>query len=141
MDCNGKVGQKVPLLDWVHANDWGEINDPFPTGEGQEMVLTLTKGDNIFALKVHNDCMEPEFSENDIIIVNPDEKPRNNDFVVAVNRHKNEATFKQYRVSGSVHVLRPLNSKYDDIVIENHQGIEIIGVVVEKIRRYGIRKR
>ena len=47
-----------------------------------------------------------------------------------------EAIFKQLRKYGHTLVLHPLNSKYEDIELKKDIQYWVIGVVVEKKKRY-----
>ncbi|MGH8500569.1 MAG: LexA family protein, partial [Methylococcales bacterium] len=103
-------------------------------------VHTDLKGKRLFALKVKNDCMEPEFKHGDIIIVDPDVSWENGDYVVARLNHDDEATFKQLKIYKTRIVLHPLNYPvFDDIKYpkkEFDKHVTIIGKVVEKKKRY-----
>ncbi len=79
--------------------------------------------------------MEPEFNEGDVLIVSPTAKAGNGDYVVAKNSEE-EATFKQYKRYDSTRILHPLNPKYKDIVLNKDQEYRIVGVVMEKKKRY-----
>lgn len=123
------VFKKVPVVSWTQAGNWREmIEQPF-----EEYVETDSKG--LFALKVVGDSMEPEFIEGDIIIVNPHLKQEHNDYVVVANR-EGEATFKQLKKYGKKRILHPLNPKYPDIALDKEVEYRVIGVVVEKKKRY-----
>ena len=50
--------------------------------------------------------------------------------------YEREATFKQLKKYGRTRVLHPLNPKYDDIELSKDIEYRIVGVVVEKKRRY-----
>lgn len=127
----------VPVISWVHANQFADISDPFPVGVSDTYVLTPAKGKSMFALKIKNDCMEPEFLEGETIIVNPDAEPKNGDFVIVRDNKSKEATFKQLKIYGNKIILHPLNAKFPDIELEEEADrYEIIGKVVEKIKRY-----
>lgn len=132
----GVTVHKTPLISWAHANHFFEITDPFPKGAADEFVYTCVKGENIFALKVIHDCMEPEFIEGDIIIIKPNIDINNGDFIIVANRTKNEATFKQYKKYGEKIILHPLNPKYPDIEMDHDERFVIVGKVVEKIKKY-----
>lgn len=127
---------KVPVISWVKANAFDDIHDPFPPGISDEWVYTTERGRNMFGLKVSNDCMSPEFQEGDIIIIRPDIKPENGKFVVVKDTKENQATFKQYKKYGDNIILHPLNPKYQDIVLDHDDRYQIIGVVVEKVKKY-----
>ena len=69
------------------------------------------------------------------LVLNPYLKPEHNDYVV-VSNVEGEATFKQLKKYGSTRVLHPLNPKYDDIELIRDIEYRIIGVVIEKKKRY-----
>lgn len=79
--------------------------------------------------------MEPEFNEGDIIIISPHDKAMSGDYVVAKNDEE-EATFKQYKRFDNTRILHPLNPKYPDIVLNKDLEYRIVGVVMEKKKRY-----
>ncbi len=128
--------QKVPIISWVHANQFAPITDQFPAGISDEYIYTGAKGEHIFALRVQNDCMEPEFREGDIIIIKPNTSITPGDFVVIADRDANSATFKQYKEYGNKKILHPLNPKYEDIELDHKKQYVIVGKVVEKIKKY-----
>jgi SOS-response transcriptional repressor LexA len=79
--------------------------------------------------------METEFHEGDIIVINPYLKPEHNDYVMVSNM-EGEATFKQLKKYSRTRVLHPLNPKYDDIELSKNTEYSVVGVVVEKKKRY-----
>jgi len=89
----------------------------------------------LLPLRVRWESMETEFHEGDIIVVNPYLKPEHNEYVV-VSNEEGEATFKQLKKYGRARVLHPLNPKYDDIELRKDTEYTVIGVVVEKKKRY-----
>ena len=124
----------VPLISWVQAGDWQFAADPFQPSDADEWLdTTATRSEHAFALSVRGDSMEPEFTEGDIIIVDPEREPVSASYIVAKNGA--EATFKQFVMDGQSVFLKPLNSRYP---IRDMTGIEfrIVGVVVEKRKRY-----
>lgn len=124
----------VPVISWVAAGRWQET-DAFQQGEVDEWVASDVKGQNIFALRVKGDSMEPEFADGDIIILDPHVKPHPGDYVI-IRNDEGEATLKQLKQYGKIQVLHPLNPKYQDIELsEKHQYV-IVGKVVEKKKRY-----
>ena len=124
----------IPLISWVQAGDWQDAEDPFQPGQADEWFVTVeTSSPRAFALIVHGDSMEPVFSEDDIITVDPDLDPLNNDYVIAKNGE--EATFKQLVIDGSSVYLKPANERYP---IKDMTGLDfvIVGVVVEKRKKF-----
>jgi SOS-response transcriptional repressor LexA len=128
------VLSKIPIISWVRAGDWAEVVDPYQPGYAEEWIdTTATRHPNAFALVVRGDSMAPEFIEGEIITVDPGREAVNGSYVVAKNG--DEATFKQLVFDGPNVFLKPLNKRYP---IRDMTGINfrIIGVVVEKVKRY-----
>jgi len=127
------VLKKVPVISWVHANSFKETIEDMPS---KEFVYTTSKGENLFALKVKHSCMEPEFREGDIVVIQPNIEPSQNDFVIIRDDKSNEATFKQFKIFGNKIILHPLNPKYPDIELNHKKQYTVIGKVVEKVKKY-----
>jgi len=128
-----RESKRLPIISWTQAGNWQEICDTSQYGDHGQYVETDAKG--IFALRVRGDSMEGEFHEGDIIVINPYLKPEHNDYVV-VSNEQGEATFKQPKKYGKTRVLHPLNPKYDDIELSRDTEYRVVGVVVEKKKRY-----
>lgn len=128
--------QKVPVISWVHANKFEDIEDPFPAGISDEYIYSSIKGENIFALRVSNDCMSPEFLEGDLIIVKPNVHITSGDYIIVADRDSNSATFKQYKEYGSKKIMHPLNPKYQDIELDHKKRYVIVGKIVAKEKKY-----
>jgi SOS-response transcriptional repressor LexA len=127
----------VPLISDVQAGAMAEAIDPYPLGDAEKWIPYIGSDDisnHAFALRVKGESMLPDFSEGDIIIVDPAVEPQPGRFVVAKNG-ENEATFKQYRQRGHnekgvmVVELVPMNSNYPTIR-SDITPIKIIGTVV-----------
>jgi len=128
-----RESKRVPIISWTQGGNWQEICESSQYGDYGEYVETDAKG--IFALRVRGDSMESEFHDGDIIVISPYLKPEHNDYVV-VSKEEGEATFKQLKKYGRTRVLHPLNPKYEDIELSRETEYRIIGVVVEKKKRY-----
>lgn len=130
---SGSLNQ-IPLISWVKAGDWQEDCDVIQPGEADEWIETDIKGKCIFALRVAGDSMEPEFTEGEILIINPHADVNPGDFVVVKNG-KGEATLKQLKKYGNTLVLHPLNPRYKDMEVKKGE-LHVIGKVVKKEKRY-----
>lgn len=124
--------QKIPVISWVHANKFEDI----PELISDEYIYSDTKCKNIFALRVQNDCMSPEFNSGDTIIVCPGVDVKHDDFVVVADHEANTATFKQLKIYGHKKILHPLNPKYKDIELDHQKQYHIVGKVIAKQRKY-----
>lgn len=132
--------RRIPVISFVRAGHWAEAADPYALGEGEEFVLSaLDVSEQTFAVRVAGDSMEPEFKEGDLVIIDPNVRPRPGDFVVAKNGHE-EATFKKYRPRGmsdagiEIAELVPLNPDYPTQRSDLTPFV-VIGTMVEH-RRY-----
>lgn len=133
------AAQQVPIISYVQAGAWSPECDARNLDGTVEYILTSEfHSHSTFALKVKGKSMEPEFVEDDVIIIDPELHPGPGDYVVAKNGG-DEATFKKYRARGvsetgdEIFELVPLN---DDYAIRNSakEKIHVIGVVVEHRR-------
>ncbi|MBM2834026.1 MAG: LexA transcriptional repressor, response regulator [Candidatus Brocadiaceae bacterium] len=79
--------------------------------------------------------METEFHDGDIIVINHYLKPEHNDYVVIADE-EGEATCKQLKKYGKTARTSPLNPKYDDMELNKVIEYRIVGVVIEKKKRY-----
>lgn len=121
---------KIPLLSWSEAG--GRLDH---SQENAEFVhLGPQVNDHAFALKVSGDSMETEFSNGDIILIDPTLTPNNNSFVVVRLLGEDNATFKQLIMDGGRRYLKPLNPRYP--IIEIDYRASICGVVTSKYKEY-----
>ncbi|GAB4167389.1 MAG: hypothetical protein Fur0039_05080 [Rhodocyclaceae bacterium] len=87
-----------------------------------------------YALMVLGDSMLPEFSEGEVIVVEPEGLAREGAFVVAF--HDGEHIFRQLLRRGDGWLLHPLNAAYPDAPIADLAAVK--GVVIQK-QRPGVR--
>ncbi|AZR58594.1 LexA family protein [Eikenella corrodens] len=123
----------VPLISWVKAGHWAQAIDLLQPGEGERISTSIKVRPHTYALIVDGDSMEPEFTDGDIIIVEPEEEPVPGKFVI-IRQNGDEATFKQLISDGGRWLLKPLNPRYP--VMEMRDDAVFCGVVKEKIKRY-----
>lgn len=130
--------KKVPLISWVQAGNWCEVEDVFAAGEADEWesAYQSTPGDNAFALLVSGDSMtspypgELSFPPGTIIIVDPARASGPGDYVVAKDVSTQQATFKRLTFDGGRWFLKPLNPTYPTLEIDD-PAIRVIGRVIE----------
>lgn len=93
-----------------------------------------------FALKIADESMMPEIRVNDVLIVDPDAKPRPGDFVVALLEGERNVIVRKYKqLSASREVqqyeLIALNEDWADIRVgSNEIQAQIIGCGVSLVR-------
>lgn len=125
---------RVPLISWEelvkHGNEPVESFAP----EVFSWIPVAPKGsERCFALRVPDDSMEPDFSEGEIIVIDPLLEGGHNKFLVA-REGGNRPTFKQLVMHGEQLYLKPLNSRYPLIQVKN--DLKVVGVLVCKYKDY-----
>ena len=131
---------RIPVITYVQAGVWTETSEIRECDGNMAYVTTdLDLGQRAFAIVIRGNSMEPEFTEGDLVLIDPDEPLHPGDFVVAKNGEE-EATFKKYRPRGykedgsELFELKPLNDDYPTIS-SDREPIRIIGTMVEHRRR------
>ncbi|ULJ60807.1 LexA family protein [Wielerella bovis] len=123
--------RNIPVVSWVQAGNWHDVEELNP--DEYDWVLALSKvSERAFALRVQGDSMQPEFTEGDIIIVDPEADFHSGSFVVVCQ--DNETTFKKLIYDGSRAMLKALNPIYG--VLQMKDDAVICGVVKEKVKLY-----
>lgn len=84
----GKRGSTAPLIGFAQAGNDGYFNDAgFPEGSGWDEVRFPGLGtEQVYALEISGDSMEPAYRAGDRIIVSPEASVRRGDRVVAKTR-------------------------------------------------------
>lgn len=130
---------RIPVISYVQAGVWTAPNEISECDGNVAYITTdLELGERAFAIVIKGNSMEPEFTEGDLVLIDPDEPLHPGDFVVA--RNGEEATFKKYRPRGysedgkEIFELAPLNDDYATMR-SDRQPIQIIGTMVEHRRR------
>ena len=133
----------VPLISWIKAGGWGEVQDEFQPGEAEDWIdaYETQPGESSFALRVSGDSMtspypgDQSFPDGTIIIVDPARTANAGDYVVAKDVSTQTATFKRLAHDAGRWYLKPLNPTYPSIEIDD-PAIRVIGRVIE-FRRGG----
>ena len=86
--AEGRQGHTAPLLGFAKAGTEGYFDDAgFPTGQGwDEVRFPGLETENVFALEITGDSMEPVYRRGDRIIVAPGAAVRRGDRVVVRTR-------------------------------------------------------
>ncbi|MCU9528663.1 SOS-response transcriptional repressor LexA [Pseudomonas sp. TE6288] len=129
----------VPLISWVQAGAWCEMQEPLEMHEAEAWLpCAVSHSSSTFALRVRGLSMfnpheRRSFREGDIIFVDPAKEYENGSLVIAKLADSREATFKQLVIEGDRQFLKPLNPSWPDPIIELPPDAAICGVVVSKV--------
>lgn len=111
--------RNVPLLGFAQAGVGGFFDDGgFPVGQGwDEVQFPASDHDNIYALEVSGNSMEPLYRDGDVIIVQPGASIRKRDRVVVKTREGEVMAKELARKSATEIELVSLNPEHKDRVI------------------------
>lgn len=136
---SGIDSSTAPLITYMQSKSWGKDSSYRELDGGINFIQTnIDLSRSAFALAIKGRGMEPEFSEGDVVFIDPLVTALPGDFVLA-EIEDNEVLFLKYRprgkdVNGDVFELSPLNDDYAKYRSDTSK-IRIIGVMVEH-RRY-----
>lgn len=128
--------KRVPLLSYKQAAKLqGKGTLPSPQSI-QDYVEADIPGNKNFAFRVSGNAMEPEFHDGDILIINPDIRPKPNEFVATLlpESDSEKAAVRQLKKVGTTSFLHALNPIYQDVPL--HKKQQILGKVVWKQKYY-----
>lgn len=128
----------VPLISWVQAGDWCNIEDPYSKGDAEEWIACPKKhGPRTYALRVRGLSMQdpgnkPSFDDGDIIFVDPDVAAIHKSLVIARLDDSAQATFKRLLIEGDERMLIALNPAWPQRIIRFTERASICGVIIGK---------
>ncbi len=119
----------IPVLGRVPA---GPVVGAYPDAEGH-VPVAIDRGniDDLFALRVKGDSMEPTLHHRDTVVVRWQQTASHGDIVV-VRFDEHEATVKRLKLRASGPLLVPDNTKYPPFPLGDG---EITGKVISLIRK------
>jgi SOS-response transcriptional repressor LexA len=118
----------VPLLSQNDLKEW-KATSASQNDKYRQWIETESSHKNCLALKVKDESMWPQFAEGTILIVNPNIKPKNRDFVVCYLSEEKQTVYRQYLENDNNQILKPLNSAFPTIKLSKND--KIIGVIVQ----------
>ncbi len=125
---------RVPLISWSEVVEWCENPQLHKSGNKEESIPVTKKiGINSYALEVEGvGMLNPSgegysFTPGSIIVCDPDQKPRNESFVIAKLPGSEDVVFKQLIIEGGRKYLASLNPKYPTIPMD--ETVIIYGVL------------
>ncbi len=119
------IPQRIPILAKIPAGPWETWLDPYEVRFAEEYVEhPNVKGENLFAVRVKGDSMEPRLYEGDVLIIDPH---RQFDGGIAVIRHGWEYKIRFVRKLNNHYLLVPFNPAYpqEELVPDDNTRIYV----------------
>lgn len=122
-------GRKLPVLDSVMAIAWCEKGQASEPSAAQEWIdAPGPVGPRAFVLRVHGVSMEPKFTENDKVVIDPALTPSSGQFVVAKRKKEDAVRLRLLTHEGSDQYLCTLNSDWPDRITKITADWTILGI-------------
>lgn len=117
--------RKVPLLREDQIEQMVTSKEPPRLVHAETLLETDVPGKRTFAMQVRDNSMQPLFSKDEIIFVDPDLPAEPGHYVVVEHEGDGcaEALVRQLKEIGGEAVLHPLNSTYEDLPVTKQQRI------------------
>jgi len=127
---------RVPLVSWdmIDSICGADNFDQIESEANSWIPVAPRTSEQCYALTVPDDSMDPEFSEGEVLIIDPTQDGAHNQFLIARLEGDSSPTFKQLIILGNRRYLKPLNPRYPLIDVEG--DLEVCGVVVCKYKDY-----
>jgi len=129
VELGPQIKSTVPLVSWVQAGAWSEINE-IRECDATRYMCPVNSSNKTFALKVQGISMEPKFYEGDLIFVDPEAECIHGSYVVARLDDDNEATFKQLIIESGHKFLKAANPNWPEQLIPINGNCTLVGKVV-----------
>lgn len=125
-DSLSLVQYQIPVLSLAEVKDYARLKKSILKG----YVMSEAGYENCYALVITSGLWEPRLKKGDTLIIDPIKEPESENCVLAYREGENESTLKEYVREGEKEYLCSLSK--DLPAIEVQQGIQILGVVIER---------
>ena len=117
--------RKVPLLRWDQIDQMVTSEEMPRLIQAEAMLETDVPGQRTFAVQVKDNSMQPLFSKDEIIFVNPDLSGEPGQYVIVESEDDcpEGVLLRQLKEIGGKAILHPLNRGYEDLPVTNDQHI------------------
>lgn len=118
----------IPVLDWQNVIKYPKLLTEIHANNWDNWTTVEKNSTNSFAL-ISKPSMEPLFPRGSILIVNPEQRPRDGDYVVVFYDNTDEATLREITIDGPIQELLPItpNGQRNQL----NDNVRVIGVVTQ----------
>ena len=106
------VPEKVPIISWEDVKAYAERQFLFDPAKVKEWTVAIRPSKQAFGLKIRDISMEPEFTQGDIIIIDPSLNAHPGEYVLALIENTELPTLKSLQVNGDKVLLVPRNERF-----------------------------
>ncbi len=141
-EAGSPENDSVPLISWVIAGHWAEVEDPYAVGDAETWLpCPLRHGRRTYALRVEGSSMynpggSPSFAEGDVIFVDPERDAVHRSLVVVRLDDEKKATFKRLLIDGERRYLEALNPSWPERIIPINGSATLCGVVIGRLESF-----
>ena len=129
------ANREIPILSWQEVCDW---KIKLQSKEFEQVVSCDTDvGESAFAVTMNDDSMEPVFTEDTILIIDPHKEFHHKDYILVKRIKTNDIVFRQIIIDDEHRYLKPLNTNDEKFKISLlEQGDEILGALTQMKRSF-----
>lgn len=128
---------KVPLISWVNAGPFCNVEDPYAVGDAEEWLnCPVPHGPRTYALLVRGESMtappgmSPSYPDGYIIFIDPDQAYQHKDCCVVRKVDSDEATFKQILIEADGLYIKPLNPNWPTGIEKLNDNVQYCGKAI-----------
>lgn len=126
--------QIIPLLGAENIFEY--VRHQNLIGAPPQIEVDLAISDLSFACINKGNAMEPLFSEETLLIVDPALTPNHLDFVVTLAKNKKNPVCRQLLIEGDDQYIRALNPAFNEFIKVTEDDLLILGVVVQSRKNF-----
>lgn len=129
-----QAGQPIPIPD----TDFARFDPDHAVAVASSLFHKRDKPEELYALEVRGDSMiDAMINDGDIVIMRPlKEMPQNGEMVAIWLKDEHETTLKYFYLENGRVRLQPANPRYEPIIINDLENLEVQGKVVMVIRQF-----
>ena len=120
--------KSIPIISWEQCIYAKETIEKLNENNWQDWQTVNIESNNAFAL-LSKVCMEPLYPRGTVLIIDPELKPTDGDFVVVHYKNTDEATLRQISIDGPYRKLFTINENEKPDILDKRKNI--IGVVFQ----------
>ncbi len=125
----------IPFIDWEDVDNWPLSKAKLNKAERIDSEIGYNP--NLYALKMHDDSMDPLFSKNTILIIDASKQSKDRSYMIIKHKDQKKAVFRQVLIDDDFQYLKPLNPDPDKYKMKVFsKGDKYCGALIQAKRDY-----